>query len=94
MQQIQLPDQLFQEIANRAAKAGFASADAYVADILSQALEPVAISLPSLFTPQRMLQIAAAEAELDAGLGMTEIQVDTELAKRRQAWLTQRSTAS
>ncbi|MEQ1932481.1 MAG: hypothetical protein ABL962_01190, partial [Fimbriimonadaceae bacterium] len=42
--------------------------------------------IQKLFTPERMAQIAAAEADIAAGNGLSLEQLDEELAKNKAAW--------
>ena len=44
-------------------------------------------NLDHLFTPERMALIERAVAELEAGHGLTLQQVDAELRRRREEWL-------
>lgn len=90
MHQIQLNDDVFEEAQRRAAQAGFASVDAYVAVLLEQGFQAPPESLDYLFTPQRLAQIDRAAAQIDAGQGRTPQQVEQELAERRTQWLSKR----
>jgi hypothetical protein len=91
MQQIQLSDQLYQEAQRRAAEAGFASVDEYVADIVSVDLvdddRGGTPDLDHLFTPERLAHIDKAAAQIKSGQFFTSEQADAELAKRRAEWL-------
>ena len=89
MHQIQLNDQLYQDAQLRAAEAGFASVDEYVADVLHNDLHGETDSFDHLFTPERLVHVDRAAAEIDAGQGLTAEQVDAELAQRRDEWLRQ-----
>jgi len=89
MHQIQLDDQLFQAAQRRAAAAGFAGVDEYVADVLQHELDD-AENLVRFFTPERLAVIDRAAAEIAAGQGLTTEQVDAELARRRDEWLRQK----
>lgn len=91
MQQVQLNERLYQEAKHRAAEAGFASVDEYVAEVLSHDLWPdhdgQTPNLDSLFTPQRLAHIDQAEAQIKSGKFYTNKQATAELAKRRAEWL-------
>ncbi len=87
MHQINLNDRLYQDVQRRAAKAGFASVDEYVADLLQGDLEDE--NLDRFFTPERLAHIDRAAASIAEGHGLTMEQVDEELAKRREEWLRQ-----
>ena len=87
MHQIQVSDELYQEVQARAADAGFDSVDEYVADVLQQEFEVCTDELPEgFFTPERMAQIAEAEAEIERGEFYTLEEVDAELERRRAEW--------
>ena len=77
---------LYKEAQRRAAEAGFASVDEYVADVVSHDLvEDVGAGTPNLdhlFTPERLAHIDEAEAQIKAGNYFTSEQADAELAKR------------
>ena len=86
MHQIQLSDQLYQEAPDRATKAGYASVDEYVANVLRLELHESTENFDHLFTAGRLDHIDRAAAELDAGKGLSSNQVDAELVKRREEW--------
>jgi hypothetical protein len=88
MQSIQLNDRLYQDVQRRAAQAGFDSVDDYVADLLLQELED-AENLDHLFTPERLAHIDRAANQIASGQGLTPDQVNSELLRRREAWLRQ-----
>ena len=44
-------------------------------------------AIQRMFTPERLAHIAKAEAEIDAGHGLTPEEVDARLAANRAAWL-------
>jgi len=85
MHQINLDDHLYQDVQRRAAEAGFASVDEYVADVLQQDLEEE--NLDRFFTPERLAHIDRAAASIADGRGLTPEQANAELAKRRDEWL-------
>lgn len=43
-------------------------------------------AIQRMFTPERLAQIAKADAEIDAGLGLTIDQADARLAANRAKW--------
>jgi hypothetical protein len=93
MHQVQLNEDLYKNAQRRAAEAGFSSVDEYVADVVSHDLLDVngdeTPNLDHLFTPERLAQIDAAAAEIDAGNYFTSEQMHEELARRRAEWLKQ-----
>ena len=82
MHQIQLDEQLYQEAQRRAAEGGFGSVDEYVADRLRHDFEEPE-NLDHLFTPERLAHIDRADAQIDAGLGITAEQVREHFRKKR-----------
>ena len=68
-------------------QAGFASVEDYVADVLAQDSQDETPDLDHLFTPERMALIRDADAQIDAGKFHTSAQVEAELAKSREEWL-------
>lgn len=82
MRQIQLNDELFQKAQRRAAEAGFASVDDYVADVLQNNLED-AENLDPYFTPERLAHIDRAAAQIDAGQGIPAEQVREHFRRKR-----------
>jgi hypothetical protein len=95
MQQIQLADKVYKDAQRRAAEAGFASVDEYVADVLiNDVFEDGGEETPDLehlFTPERLAKIDAALADVKAGHFLTSDQVDAELAKCRDEWVQNKS---
>ncbi len=89
MPQITLDDQVYQKAQVQAEEAGFASVDEYVADMLVHDFDWETPNLDHLFTPERMAIIREAEAEIDAGLGLTLEEAEQIFAKRREEWLRQ-----
>jgi len=93
MPQIQLNDQIFTAAQRRAAGAGYASVDEYVADVVAHDLSAEngadTPDLDHLFTPERLAHIDAAAAQIKDGNFYTTEQADAELAKRRAEWLQQ-----
>ena len=85
MHHIQLSDDLFQTTQQRALEFGYANVDEYVAAVLRDDPE-LTPNLDHLFTPERLAIIDRATAEIEAGLGMTQEQVDEALDEQRRAW--------
>jgi hypothetical protein len=92
MHHIQLSDQLYETVQRRAAEAGFASVDDYVADVLTGDLQADTPDLDYYFTPARLARIQEADAQIDAGNCHSPEQIDAELAKTREQWLRQQNT--
>ena len=87
MPQIQISEQLFHHVQQRAAEAGFACVDDYVADMLQQDVDPVWAEVERLLTPERLAEAERAAAQIAAGQGRTLEQFDEELQRRRERWL-------
>ncbi len=92
MQQVNLTDQLYQESKRRAAEAGFASVDDYIADVLSNDFQLATEDLDHFFTPERLALVDQAAADVAAGNSYTAEQAKEALARSREAW--QRNQAS
>lgn len=86
MQQIQLTDSLYRDAQRRAAAAGFASVDEYVAQVVSEDLVEVTND-DHLFTPERLAHLDHVSAAIDAG-GKTHTaeQVAEHFERKRRAW--------
>lgn len=93
MRQVNLTDQLYQEAQRRAAEAGFASVDEFLADMLAFEFQPVDESLDHFFTPERLALIDQAAADVAAGNVYTMDQATEALAKSRDVWLRNRADA-
>ena len=87
MPQVQLDDQVFKVAQQRAADGGYASVDAYIADVVVHDVSDDSDNVDHLFTPERLAHIDKAEAAIKAGKFYTAEQADEELAKRRAEWL-------
>lgn len=85
MQNIQISDQLYQEAQRRAAEAGFASVDEFVADVLTNDFQNDIENLDHLFTPQRLAHIKRSDAEIDAGQFFTSEEVREHFEQKRGA---------
>ena len=87
---VQLDDRLFQKAQQRAAEAGFASVDEYVAEIVSQdlveGLDAEQPDLQHLFTPERLAEIDAGFAEIQAGNSFTAEEVREHFKQKRAEW--------
>ena len=81
---VQLNDQVFKVVQQRASDAGYSSVDAYVSDFL---VGSDGDDIDPLFTPQRLAHIDEADSEITAGKGFTTEQAEKELALRREKWL-------
>jgi hypothetical protein len=87
---VQLDDRLYQKAKQRAAEAGFASVDEYVADVVGQDLieefDAKQPDLQHLFTPERIALIEAAAQEIKDGKCYTDEQVTEYFRQKRAAW--------
>ncbi len=81
---VQLNDQVFKVVQQRASDAGYSSVDAYVSDFLVATDDE---NIDQLFTPQRLAHIDKADADINSGKGFTTEQAEKELALRRAKWL-------
>ncbi len=81
---VQLNDQVFKVVQQRASDAGYSSVDAYVSDFLVATDDQ---NIDHLFTPQRLAHIDKAHADIESGKGLTSEQAEKELALRREKWL-------
>ena len=79
-----IPDPVFHE-AERAAERTGVSLDRYFSDALLLHLED-GHDGPQM-TPELLKSLRAAEADIDAGLGLTLTQMDEDLAAKRNSWL-------
>lgn len=86
--QLNLSDEVYEQVKRRAAQAGFASIDAYVADVLSGDEPGVDEALDHLFTTERLAHIDKAIATVNAG-GPTHTmdEVRENLASNRADWI-------
>jgi hypothetical protein len=84
MPTVQLNDQVFKVVQQRASDAGYSSVDAYVADVL---VGTDSENIDRLFTPARLAHIDKADADIQSGNGYTTEQAENELAQRRGKWL-------
>lgn len=91
MHQINLSDELYEEVQRPAASGGFATVDAYVADVLAGEFEVAAENLDHFLTPERLKLIDEAVADVDAGNFYTLDEAKKLLDKARQEWLTKRA---
>jgi len=82
MHTISLSDPIYVE-AQRAAAASGLSVEAYVEEALRLHIQDDA---PIILTPEQVALITQAEADIDAGKGLTMEQVRAELAANRVAW--------
>jgi hypothetical protein len=89
MHQVNLEDQVYETAQRQAAAAGFDSVDDYFTDMVVNGVDDETSNFDHLFTPERMAIIQAADAEIDAGLGLTIEEAEREFAKRREEWLRQ-----
>jgi predicted transcriptional regulator len=87
---VQLDDRLYQQAKQRAAEAGFASVDEYVADVVShdliEDLDAEQPDLQHLFTPERLAEIDAGFAEIQAGKCFTAEEVREHFKQKRAEW--------
>ncbi len=84
MQQVNLSDQLYHEAQRRAAEAGFATVDEYVADVLSLDFQLTTENLDHFFTPERLAVIDRAAAQVKAGEFFTSEQVREHFKQKRE----------
>ena len=68
MPAVQLNDQVFKVVQQRASDAGYSSVDAYVADFL---VGTEADNIDQLFTTQRLAHLDTADSEINSGNGFT-----------------------
>ena len=90
MHQIHLADEVYEQARRRAAEAGFASVDEFVADMVSHEaadFDDAEPNIDHLFTPELLAIIDKAEAEVDGGHFFTSEQAKVEFARRRDEWL-------
>jgi hypothetical protein len=88
MHQIQLDDHLFQEAQRRATAAGFATVDAYVADVLSHDPGEPTDNFDHLFTPEVLAELDHISGEIDAGGKTYSLEeVREHFEKKRTEWL-------
>ena len=87
MPEVQLDDHVFKVAQRRAADAGYASVDDYIADVVVHDANDDTDNIDHLFTPKRLAHIDEAEADIKGGRFFTTAQADQELAKRRAEWL-------
>ena len=66
MHQINLQDEMYEEARRRAATAGFASVDEFVADVLAQDFH-LDDTFDQFFTPQRLALVDESIADVAAG---------------------------
>ena len=87
MSQIRLPDHLYKEAHRKAADAGFASVDDYVADVVSHDLHEANEDFASLFTPERLAELDRISAEMKAGgKTFTMEEMQEHLEEKRKTW--------
>jgi hypothetical protein len=93
MAQIELDDAVLAAATQKATDGGYASVEAYIADIVIQddcvgdtGKEP---NLDHLFTAELLAEIDEADAEIDTGHFFTTDQVDQYLSQEREKWLQQ-----
>ncbi len=86
MHQINIPDQLFADLQQRALLDGFSTVDEYVIDVFAQDFPDSQPNLDHLFTPERMALVQESIDSIDAGKGIPLEQVKEELARRRNEW--------
>jgi predicted transcriptional regulator len=86
MPQVQIPDELFEAVSNRARSGGFASVDEYVSQIITSELEGE-VDSDAIFTPERLAQIDEGLEDIRQGRVFTSAQVDEELQNRKLQWL-------
>jgi hypothetical protein len=85
MPQIQLNDQLDQEAEHHASVAGFATVDEYAADVLQEDFHEETESFDHLFTPERLVQIGRAAAQIAAGQRIPAEQLRDHFRRMRES---------
>lgn len=86
MPAIQVDNPLYEQLRTRAANAGYASVDEYVADMLREDLTD-AKNLDHLFTPERIAKLDQIVENIEAGGPLyTREEVDAHFKSRRDAW--------
>jgi hypothetical protein len=86
MYEIRIPDEVYRQAA-QAADAQHVSLEDFVTEILQLHLQEGDAAIQRMFTPERLAHIAKAEAEIDAGLGLTPQQARADFATKRAEWL-------
>lgn len=87
MQAVSIPDQLFAQAQHEAAANGV-TVSAYVASLISQAVQSDPDNFDHFFTPSVIAELDEIVAEIDAG-GKTysSAEVDDHFIQKRNAWL-------
>ena len=85
MRRIHLTDQVYTQAERRAAEAGFARVDEYVADVLGHDIFADTDSVDHLFTSERLARIDQATAQIKAGEIHSAAEVREHFRKRFEA---------
>ena len=87
MQQVQMPDQLYRVAQRRAAEAGFATVEEYIADVVTQDVADDTENFDHLFTPQVVSELEQISAAAKAGgKTYTSEEVGEHFRKKSDAW--------
>jgi hypothetical protein len=92
MQEIHLSDQVYAEVQRLAKARGYATADEYVADLLSLRITEEAGDFDHRFTPDVVDHIRRAAARADEAEGtLTKGELDARLESARATWRKERA---
>lgn len=87
MQQIRVPDSLYQDAQRQAAAAGFDTVDDFIIELLNQSLSIGIEDHDHLFNPERLAHLDQVAASIDAGAPTHSIeQVREHFDRKRQQW--------
>ena len=86
MHQINFSDELYRNAERRAAEAGFASVEAYVANLVEHDANGDIFDPDTFFTHQRLAEIEAASADVRSGNFLTMEQSQADLARLKEEW--------
>jgi hypothetical protein len=87
MQQVQLPDHLYRVAQRRAAEAGFATVEEYIADVVTQDAADDTENFDHLFTPQVVSELEQISAAARAGgKTYTSEEIREHFRRKSEAW--------
>ena len=87
MPQVQLDDQVFKVAQRQAADAGFASVDAYIADVVVKGADGDDEDFDHRFTPELIALLDQIVNEMKVGNTASQEEIDQHLANVREAWI-------
>ena len=86
MQQVQIPDRVYNQVQQRAIAAGFKSVDDYVADVLLHDAD-APDNFDHLFTPALITELDRISSEIAAGAKTYTLdELDAFLNETRESW--------